>query len=328
MRKLQKILIIQTAHTGDVVLATGLIESIKAQVPDAQIDFLVRKGNENLLEGNPQINAVFVWDKKKDKYRGLIQLLFTIRNQAYEAVINCQRFAASGLLCGGSAAPYRIGFKNNPLSFLFSHRITHKIEHGVHETDRNHALLQVLAVREKHLPRLYPPNPKIETNKPFIVIAPASVWFTKQWPEHKWQEFIHAVKHRYAVYIIGSDAEFELGERLRAQSEDKVINLCGKISPLEAAGVIKYARMLFCNDSAPLHMASAVGVPAGAVFCSTIPDFGFGPLSEGSAVIESLEELSCRPCGLHGHRSCPQGHFKCAENISMQQLMDILPSAN
>jgi len=328
MRKPQKILIIQTAHTGDVVLATGLIESIKTQMPDASIDFLVRKGNESLLLGNPQINTVLIWDKKKDKYRGLLQMLFTIRKQAYDAVINCQRFAASGLLCGGSAAPYRIGFKNNPLSFLFSHRIKHKIEPGLHETDRNHALLNVLGILDKQLPRLYPPHPKFETKKPFIVIAPASVWFTKQWPEHKWKEFISAVKPRYAVYIIGSDAEFELGERLRAQSEDRVINLCGKISLLEAAGVIKQARMLFCNDSAPLHMASAVGVSAGAVFCSTIPDLGFGPLSEGSVVIESPEKLSCRPCGLHGHRSCPKGHFKCAENISIQQLMDILPSAN
>lgn len=327
MKKLQKILIIQTAHTGDVVLATGLIESIKAQVPDAQIDFLLRKGNESLLFENPQLNAVLIWDKKKDKYRGLVQLLFTIRKQAYDAVINCQRFAASGLLCGGSAAQYRIGFINNPLSFLFSHRIEHKIEPGVHETDRNHALLNVLGIRYKHQPRLYPPNPKIETKKPFIVIAPASVWFTKQWPEHKWKEFIQAVKQHYFVYIIGSDAEFELGERLRAQSEDRVFNLCGKISLIEAAGVLKHSLMLFCNDSAPLHMASAVGIPTGAVFCSTIPDFGFGPLSEGSAVVESPEELSCRPCGLHGHKSCPKGHFKCAENISVQQLMDILPSA-
>jgi ADP-heptose:LPS heptosyltransferase len=327
MRQLQKILIIQTAHTGDVVLATGLIESIKAQVPDAQIDFLLRKGNESLLIGSHQLNKVLIWDKKKDKYRGLVRLLFTVRKQAYDAVINCQRFAASGLLCGGSAAPYRIGFKNNPLSFLFSHRVEHKIESGVHETDRNHALLKVLGIWDKHLPRLYPPNPKIETKKPYIVIAPASVWFTKQWPEHKWKEFIQAVKLHYFIYIIGSVAEFELGERLSAQSKDSVTNLCGKISLLEAAGVIKHAKMLFCNDSAPLHMASAVDVPTAAIFCSTIPDFGFGPLAEGSAVVESSVELSCRPCGLHGHKSCPKGHFKCAENISVQQLMDILPSA-
>jgi heptosyltransferase-2 len=328
MKKLQKILIIQTAHTGDVVLATAMIESIKMQFPNAQIDFLVRKGNESLLMGNPQLNSVLIWDKKKDKYRGLVQLLFTIRQQAYDAVINCQRFAASGLLCGGSAAHYRIGFKNNPLSFLYSHRIEHRIELGIHETDRNHALLKVLNIPNKQRPCLYPPDPKIEFKKPYIVVAPASVWFTKQWPEHKWQEFIHGVKQLFTVYIIGSDTEFELGERLRTKNEDRVINLCGKISLIEAAGVIKHSRMLFCNDSAPLHMASAVGVPAAAIFCSTIPDFGFGPLSEGSAVIESPEKLSCRPCGLHGHRSCPKGHFKCAENISAQQLMDILPSAN
>lgn len=328
MKKPQKILIIQTAHTGDVVLATGLIESIKAQIPNAQLDFLVRKGNESLLLENPQINSVLIWDKKKYKYRGLIKLLFAIRKEAYDVVINCQRFAASGILCGCSSASYRIGFRNNPFSFLFTHSVEHKIEKGVHETDRNHALLKILDIRKKHLPRLYPSKPKIESNTPYIVIAPASVWYTKQWPEHKWYEFIHAAKHNFDLFIIGSHAEFELGERLRKQSEDKVINLCGKISLIEAAGVIMGARMLYCNDSAPLHIASAVGIPAGAVFCSTTPDFGFGPLSKGSSVIECLEKLPCRPCGLHGHRSCPKGHFKCAENISVQQLMDILPLAN
>jgi heptosyltransferase-2 len=80
--------------------------------------------------------------------------------------------------------------------------------------------------------------------------------------------------------------------------------------------------MNFVNDSAPMHFASAVNAPVTAIFCSTVPDFGFGPLSEDSAVVEVRSGLSCRPCGLHGYRECPEKHFKCAYEINMNELIN------
>ena len=78
--------------------------------------------------------------------------------------------------------------------------------------------------------------------------------------------------------------------------------------------------MNYVNDSAPLHFASAVNAPVKAVFCSTVPEFGFGPLSEHAEIVEVKDKLGCRPCGLHGAKSCPRGHFKCAHDISLAQL--------
>jgi len=83
--------------------------------------------------------------------------------------------------------------------------------------------------------------------------------------------------------------------------------------------------MNFVNDSAPMHLASAVNAPVTAIFCSTVPSFGFGPLSEKSIVIETKEKLDCRPCGLHGFKACPKGHFKCAYSISNEELISSLP---
>ena len=96
---------------------------------------------------------------------------------------------------------------------------------------------------------------------------------------------------------------------------------------LQSAALIKDAEMNYVNDSAPMHFASSVNAPVAAVYCSTIPAFGFGPLSDTQFIIEVEEKLGCRPCGLHGHKACPQGHFKCALDIREQQLLDCLVSA-
>jgi heptosyltransferase-2 len=84
---------------------------------------------------------------------------------------------------------------------------------------------------------------------------------------------------------------------------------------------MKSATMNFMNDSAPMHLASSVDAPTTAIFCSTVTSFGFGPLSNNSIVVETKEKLDCRPCGLHGHKECPKKHFKCAENININELL-------
>jgi heptosyltransferase-2 len=87
---------------------------------------------------------------------------------------------------------------------------------------------------------------------------------------------------------------------------------------------MKDARRNFTNDSAPMHLASAVNAKTTAIFCSTVPDFGFGPLSDDAVVVETSKKLDCRPCGLHGLRACPEKHFDCAHSINYTQLQDRL----
>jgi len=103
-----------------------------------------------------------------------------------------------------------------------------------------------------------------------------------------------------------------------------VVNLAGELSFLESAALMKGATMNFVNDSAPMHLASAMNAHVTAVYCSTIPAFGFGPLSTKSFIIQTSEKLSCRPCGSHGYKTCPQGHFKCATTISPELLQSVL----
>jgi predicted negative regulator of RcsB-dependent stress response len=167
----QKFLVIQTAFIGDVVLATGLIEKLHAQFPDARIDFLVRKGNEALLEAHPYLHEVLVWDKKQNKLRNLWKMACRIRRTRYDKVINVQRFAATGLLTAFSGAHETIGFDKNPLSRFFTKPISHIVSYEMgtpydpsslqkqdtrHEVDRNQELIRDFTDTLPARPRLYP----------------------------------------------------------------------------------------------------------------------------------------------------------------------------
>jgi ADP-heptose:LPS heptosyltransferase len=329
---LQKFLIVQTAFIGDVVLATPLLEKLHHFFPDAEIDFLLRKGNEQLFVDHPYINEILIWDKKKNKQRNLIRMLSCIRKKRYDKVINLQRFFATGLLAAFSGAKEVIGFDKNPLSFLFTRKIKHQIggNQPVHETIRNLELINEFTDESEFKPKLYPSPADFASvgallGSKFITLSPASVWFTKQFPASKWISFIKSIPDGIGIYLLGGPGDISLCEFIREscnRSELKV--LTGSLSYLQSAALMSRAFMNYVNDSAPMHFASAMNAPVTAVYCSTIPGFGFGPLSEISYIIEIDHPLYCRPCGLHGYRSCPEKHFRCAMDIRQEQLIKTL----
>ena len=329
----QKFLIIQTAFIGDVVLATGITEKLHQHFPGAEIDFLVRKGNEGLLAGHPFIHEVLIWNKKENKLKNLWKLLLSIRKNRYDKVINIQRFAATGVLTAFSNANEKIGFDKNPFSFLFTKKIKHNIGNTAapeHEIERNHKLISSFTDNHAAKPKLYPSQAdfvKVQEYKlqPYITLSPASVWFTKQYPVEKWISFINKISGQYHVYLLGAPGDNIIaGEIINTVQHPAVTNLCGKLNFLQSAALMKDAAMNYVNDSAPMHFASAVNAPVTAVYCSTIPAFGYGPLSDKSFVVEVEEKLSCRPCGLHGKKVCPLAHYNCAYKITDEQLLQHL----
>lgn len=325
---MDKYLIIQTAFIGDVVLATPLIEKIKKHYPEAQIDFLLRKGNEVLLQQHPHLQKIIIWNKKSKKLFNLIKIVQQIRKENYDYVINIQRFTSTGLLTAFSRAKNKIGFHNNPFSHFFTQRITHNFKHGTHEIDRNLRLIESFTNNEQTLPKLYPAKEQYQNiekykTSAYICIAPTSVWFTKQFPIEKWIAFCNEVPEKFKIYLLGAPTDFDSCEEILQKSSNKnMVNIAGKINLLESAALMESATMNFVNDSAPLHLCSAVNAPCTAIFCSTVPDFGFGPLSQNSTIIETNQELDCRPCGIHGFSKCPVNTFECAYSIDISRLLE------
>ena len=325
---MKKILVIQTAFIGDVVLATSLIENLHQQFPEVKIDILVRKGNESLFQSHPFLNQVLVWDKKNNKYQNWVGLLFKIRSIQYDVVLNAQRFAATGAWTAFSKAKIKIGFDKNPFSFLFTHAVVHQFsKKGQHEIDRNHQLLSSLFMTKVAMPKLYPTaSDELAVSSyqqlPYLCIAPASVWFTKQFSIEKWVDLINELPFKGPIYLIGGPGDKLLCDQILQKINRKsVVNLAGRLSFLASAALQKKAVLNYVNDSAPMHFASAVNAPVVAVYCSTLPNFGFGPLSDGSFIVQTDEALACRPCGIHGKKQCPLKHFDCAKTIKMDQLI-------
>jgi heptosyltransferase-2 len=327
-----RFLIIQTAFIGDVVLATALIEKLHLYYPQAQIDFLLRKGNEGLLPQHPVINKLWIWDKKKNKQANLLRIACGVRKARYTHVINVHRFGTSGLITFLSGARYKAGFDNNPFSFCYTNKVKHIIsppyaENPIHEVQRNQMLVADITDKQAAFPQLYPLPADFEKVKAFqsrsyICIAPSSVWFTKQFPKEKWEALINALPKDYKIYLLGGAADMPMAEEIMSciQHTD-VQSLCGQLNFLQSAALMQGAAMCYVNDSGPLHFASAVNAPVTAIYCSTVPAFGFGPLRENGRVVEIAERLYCRPCGLHGHKACPEGHFRCALEITNEQLL-------
>jgi ADP-heptose:LPS heptosyltransferase len=324
---MERILLIQTSFIGDVILASALLEDLHIAFPDTKIDLLLRKGNESLFKGHPFLGHLYVWDKNNDKYRGLWKLLKEVRSKKYDLLINLQRFASTGLFTVLSAARETRGFIKNPFSFLFHKKVAHTIGDGTHEIERNRFLVDDLCSGKPSRPRLYPNDfdlSRTPLKKEFVCMAPNSVWFTKMLPHEKWVELIRELPENIDVALLGAPSEHGVCEKIIKQLEGRsgLYNLCGKLSLLESAALMKSAKMNYVNDSAPLHLCTAVNAPQLAFFCSTSPSFGFTPLSEKSFILEADIEPTCKPCGLHGKKACPKGHFDCGD-INMSKAVQL-----
>jgi len=320
----KKIIIIQTAFLGDVILATPVIAELKRIFPTVEIDFLLRKGNESLLANNPHLRSVFTLDKSKGKYKSILQLIKQLKTEKYDLTINLHRFGSSGLIAAFSGAKKIYGFKKNPLSFFYTKKFEHKIGNGQHEVERNLSIIQEFGAVSIRKPELFPSPEDFDIasqimNPPYFCMAPASVWFTKQLPIEKWIQLIDYYNDRGTVYILGGKGDSDFCEEIISKTTAKTsINLAGQLNLLESAALMAKAERNFVNDSGPLHIASSMNAPVTAFFCSTVTDFGFGPLSDDSKVLEITTPLECRPCGLHGYKECPKGHFKCGNQIDLQ----------
>ncbi len=329
---MKRVLVIQTAFLGDAVLASGLVEKLHLFHPDAVIELVVRKGNEGLFEGHPHLAQVHVWDKGRAKLANLLALILRLRRTRYDHIINCQRYLSTGLITILARGREKVGYDKNPLSALFTRRVKHVIGDGSeptgdapHEMDRLNALIVHLTDGSRPLPRLYPTTSARDetggyTAGSYVCIAPASVWFTKQWPRARWVELIMLLPVEMRVLLIGAPGDAGLCRAIAEQAGRGEV-LAGRTSLLGTAALMQGAQMNYVNDSAPLHLASAMNAPVTALFCSTVPAFGFGPLRPNGRVVQTAERLDCRPCGLHGHSACPKGHFRCAEGIAAQEVL-------
>jgi len=331
LRKIEKILIIQTAFIGDVVLMSPLIRASRDLFPQALIDTLVMPAAANILENNPALHRVIIYDKRgRDAgVRPLLALAGKLRREGYDLVLVPHRSLRSALLAWRTRAALRVGFTNSSASFLFTHRVFY--DRNRHEVERNLALLAALGREPGQVrPEIVPDETDRrivdqmltglgEEDKPLMAIAPGSIWATKRWPAGSYRRLAElAMEAGWNLVWIGSERDRTLCAEISEGLPGAWINSAGQLSLRQSAELIRRAKVLVSNDSAPLHLASAMGTAAVALFGPTVPEFGFAPLSEGSVIVQI--ELPCRPCSIHGGKSCPIGTHECMTGISPDKV--------
>lgn len=330
--KIEKILIVQTAFIGDVILTLPLLQVLRRNFPNSKIDFMLIPRTAELLKNHPDVDEVIIFDKKgKDRgLRGLIRILKLIFAKNYDVAFIPHRSFRSAVIPFLAGIKTRIGFDKSAFSFLYTHVVSYR---SIHEVERNLSLLEPIGinVNSKEFPNLFPSDDDrnyidkilVDVNPNLIGIAPGSIWATKRWLKERFAELIRLlINDGFAIVLIGGMEDIKLCEEIKRDSGLKnVYNFCGKLSLLQSAELIRRCVVLISNDSAPMHIAVAMRTPVVAIFGPTVPEFGFYPYGDRDKIVQ-VENLYCRPCGIHGGKRCPEGHFKCMRLIEAKAVYE------
>lgn len=324
MKAPKRIFLIQTAFLGDVILSTNLPRAIKQIYPGAELDLVLIPSTREIFAHDPHVNRIWVFDKGHfpGKVRSFFQLVKNLRKRRYDLAISVHVSLTSSLIMLLSGAKERLGYPRLRFATL-----SIDLPKGIPVVKRGLMLLKALSDKEfDHQTELFvPPETRsrveqfIAANslKPekLVALAPGSVRATKRWLPQYYSHVLKDLESKgYQTVLVGGKEDGQLCERIIHGAGTRTVTAAGKFDILGSAWLIKNCRLLISNDSAPLHLANAVQTPVLAIFGPTVKRFGFFPYRACDRVLEI--DLDCRPCGKHGHRRCPRGHFKCMTLIS------------
>ena len=314
-------LVIQTAFLGDVVLTTPLLSALAERY--GPVDVVTTPLAGPLLETHPAVRRVIHYDKRgRDRgWRGVRNLARQLHGDRYERAYLPHRSLRTAALAMLSGIPSRVGFSGG-WSFLYTE--TRPKPRTGHETDRLLALAN-------EAPGLYRPQlrptPADEravaemVDGRFVALAPGSIWGSKRWPYYP--QLAAKLASHAGVVVVGGQGDLGLGEEIVQAvrpSGRRAVNACGRLTLRQSAALIGRAALLVTNDSAPLHLATAMGTPIVALFGPTVTEFGFGPLRAGDVAL-GVDGLQCRPCSSHGPPRCPLGHHRCMRDLTVEAVI-------
>ena len=332
----EKILVVQTSFLGDVVLTTPLISEIKRRFPEACLTVLCKAQLKGLLENHPDIDEVLT-DDKGAGLRGLRNKAEELRQRGFTLAISPHKSFRTGLLLFLAGIPSRIGFRQSAGWFFYHHRVER--EQGCHDVERNLSILRAFGIDPADCRRKFrfQGSPQVraavartfeafgvtkDRGKLLFGISPGSVWPMKRWDLRGYANVIIALREKYACQILlfGAPEDREIVTNLQELTGQRGIDLVGRFSLRELPSAIEWCDLFIGNDTGPMHIAVACGVPVVGIFCATTPSLGFYPYSSKAIVVG--KQLHCRPCSSHGGLRCPLGTEDCIRLIRSEHVLN------
>ncbi len=329
-----------------MILTTPLIERLAEEGP---VHVVATPANAGILANHPAVTSVILFDKRRadSGIGGMRRIARAIRATGATRAFLAQGSVRTAAVAWLAGVPHRIGFATSPGRVLYTRRVA--LDRSLHHAQRLWQLGSTPRasrdVGTETIPALRPslfPSATDESHvrallqeydvgdrEPLIALAPGSVWATKRWPSYDAlaAQLVEAYGSTARIVVLGGSDDRELATSISSAVEaahgPRVVNAAGRLSLLASAALLRRARVMVTNDSAPLHLASAMNTPTIAMFGPTIPAFGFGPLAERRRVVEEFS-LACRPCDAHGPQRCPLGHWQCMRNISAERVVPLV----
>ncbi len=335
MRNLNKILIIQTAYPGDIILSTPFIHAAHQKFGKTQIAILTTPAGQHLLQNNPAIDKIITFDKGDEKEMNFGKVVKIVRANHFDRCYLLHKSFRSGLISFLGKIHERIGFQKASGAAFYTQKIA---EPGQGLQVRKYLALIGERSGQEITPRLYPPdeaqkrvdnllrNEAIKIDSGItICMAPGSAWQTKRYPEQKFillGRKILATVDNTKIILLGGQPDYELCAEIKLNFGKKGFNLAGKLSFLESGVLLSKCALLIANDSAPGHIASAFNTPVITIFGPTVPELGFAPVGQKNKIAQV--PLECRPCGLHGFNQCPNGDHKCMRLLDEDSILALV----
>ena len=329
MEDFRKILIIKPSSLGDVIHAMAFLHAVKECTPAASIHWVIARGLEDLVEGHPLIERV--WTINKDEWKRPLRVFRTagelrslaaaLRSERFDLVVDLQGLMRSGMIARFTGAPVIVGFSEarEGSRFMYTHRVAGGRD--IHAVDRYLKVAEYLGCRlqEVHF-ALNPAGDFREVAEKyglpgdFGVLIPGARWKTKLWPAERFAEVARGMPVQ--AIILGSGADVEVAGIIEKASNGRAVSLAGRTTLRETMAIIGNARFVLTNDTGPMHMAAAAGVPVYAIFGPT-SEVLTGPYGNRKRVFRA--ELECAPCF---RRKCSD--IRCMQGVSAAEVLDAI----
>jgi len=326
------VLIVKPSSLGDIVHTFPIVRAIKRSIQDISIDWVVADSYADLVRMSPYVSEIFPFKRKEwgrwfkaSTVKEVFGYIKDIRQREYGAIVDLQGLLRSGLITFLARSDLKIGFKSAREGATAFYNI--KIpapDHGAHAIDRYFSALRGLGIQvsgpigyDLEIPAKESLWADLNTpDEPFAVINPNSRWETKRWPTEKFGQLAVELSETEGLksVIVGGPADIERGKAVAESAGGATIDLTGQGSIVHLAALLKKASVLFSNDSGPLHLAVALGIPSVSIFGPTDPSMT-GPYGTGHAVVR--QNLDCSPCF---KRLCPYNH-ECMRQTSVEELI-------